>query len=56
MTFGEKIKKLRTEKGISQTQLGNAIGVSMRTIRGWETEGRYPKLNIPGSESNRSGG
>lgn len=43
MTFGEKIKELRTEKGLSQTQLGNAIGVSMRTIRGWETEGRYPK-------------
>ena len=28
---------------MNQTQLANAIGVSLRTIRGWEIEGRYPK-------------
>lgn len=43
MTFGEKIKTLRKEKGLNQTQLAQAIGVSLRTIRGWEVEGRYPK-------------
>lgn len=43
MTFGEKIKTLRKEKGLNQTQLAQAIGVSLRTIRGWEIEGRYPK-------------
>ena len=43
MTFGEKIKSLRKSKGMNQTQLANALGVSLRTIRGWEAEGRYPK-------------
>ena len=28
---------------MSQTQLADAIGVSLRTVRGWEIEGRYPK-------------
>lgn len=43
MTFGEKIKNLRKSKKLSQTQLAHAVGVSLRTIRGWEVEGRYPK-------------
>lgn len=43
MTFGEKIKSLRKSKGMNQTQLANILGVSLRTIRGWEAEGRYPK-------------
>ena len=43
MTFGEKIKNLRKSKNLNQTQLANAIGVSLRTIRGWEIECRYPK-------------
>mgnify|MGYP000159805877 CR=1 FL=1 len=43
MTFGEKVKNLRKNKGLSQTQLADAVGVSLRTVRGWEIEGRYPK-------------
>lgn len=43
MKFGEKVKNLRKSKGMNQTQLADAIGVSLRTIRGWETEGRSPK-------------
>lgn len=43
MTFGEKVKNLRKAKGMNQTQLANEIGVSLRTVRGWEIEGRYPK-------------
>lgn len=43
MTFGEKVKNLRKAKSMSQTQLANAVGVSLRTVRGWEVEGRYPK-------------
>ena len=41
--FCPKIKNLRKAKNLNQTQLANAIGVSLRTIRGWEIEGRYPK-------------
>jgi len=43
MTFGEKIRELRKRKKLSQTELGKSIGVSLRTIRGWEIEGRFPK-------------
>lgn len=43
MTFGEKVKNLRKTKGISQTQLAEAIGVTNRAVRSWEVEGRYPK-------------
>lgn len=43
MTFGEKVKTLRKTQNMNQTQLANTIGVSLRTIRGWEIEGRYPK-------------
>jgi transcriptional regulator with XRE-family HTH domain len=43
MTFAEKIRELRNNKGLSQTELGKAIGVSLRTVRNWELEGRYPK-------------
>ncbi|MCI2048868.1 MAG: helix-turn-helix domain-containing protein [Lachnospiraceae bacterium] len=45
MTFGEKILKLRKQKRISQSELGDAVGVTMRTVRGWEQEGRFPKQN-----------
>ena len=44
MTFGEKVKTLRKTKDMSQTQLAQAIGVSLRTVGGWEKEGRYQKL------------
>lgn len=43
MKFGEKLRQLRKSKGMSQTELGNQLGVTLRTVRGWELEGRYPK-------------
>lgn len=46
MTFGEKIRSLRKGKKMSQQELASMVGVSYRTIRSWEVEGRYPKQNI----------
>ena len=43
MKLSEKIRKLRTEKGVTQTQLAEAIGVSMRMVQEYETNGRYPR-------------
>ena len=43
MTFGDKIRKLRKEKKMTQQKLGAMVGVSYRTIRSWAVEGRYPK-------------
>ena len=43
MNFGEKLRMLRKEKKINQTQLAESIGVSLRTVRNWETEDMLPK-------------
>lgn len=43
MKFGEKVKLLRNKKKISQTELGELCGLSLRTIRNYEVDGRYPK-------------
>lgn len=43
MTFGEKIKELRHTKQINQKDLASLMGVSLRTVAGWENDGRYPK-------------
>ena len=43
MTFGEKVKSLRTTKNMSQAQLAQELGVALRTVSGWENHNRYPK-------------
>ena len=43
MTFAEKIRELRNDKGLSQTELGKQVGVTLRTVRGWEIEGHFPR-------------
>lgn len=43
MKFGEKLKKLRTEKELTQKDMAVAIGVSQRTYVSYEQDGRYPR-------------
>ena len=43
MTFGEKVKELRVRRGFSQETLASMTGVTTRTVRNWETEGKYPR-------------
>lgn len=43
MTFGEKVKKARKELGLTQTQLGEKIGVSRRTITSYEADAFPPR-------------
>ncbi len=43
MTFGERLRTLRTEAGLSQEELGHAIGVSARVVGYYETDDRFPK-------------
>lgn len=43
MKFGEKVKKSRTDAGLSQEDLAKKIGVSLRTITNYEAQNRYPK-------------
>lgn len=43
MTFGEKIKNLRKERGMTQKDLAEALGLSLRTISNYETGGLRPR-------------
>ena len=42
--FGMKLKKLREDRGMSQTELGNKIGVSGSTVSAYEKSRKYPTL------------
>ena len=43
--FGQRLKELRTEKGLSQRKLGEILGVCNQTISFWETGAREPDLD-----------
>lgn len=40
--FKERLKELRSEKELSQTQLAKELGVSQRSVSNWETGVRQP--------------
>lgn len=44
MTIGERIKKIRKSKGISQYKLADGIGIAQNTISGWETDRNEPTI------------
>ena len=46
MTFGDKVKILRTEKWWIQQELADALGVSVRTIKNYELGDSYPKNRL----------
>lgn len=43
--FSENLKKLREEKGISQTELAKRLGVNKSLISSYENMERLPSLN-----------
>ena len=42
MTMGERIKQLRKEKGMTQTDLAQVLNVTKGTVSTWETNSRVP--------------
>ena len=46
MILGERIKKLRTEKGLSQSQLAKKIGVSYPQMSRYEIKGVQPPADV----------
>ena len=42
MTLGKNIKKYRTEAGMTQEELGEAVGVSAQAVSKWENEESMP--------------
>ena len=45
MNFGEKLYKLRTENGLTQSELGEEIGVSKQMISRYEKGLDTPSIN-----------
>lgn len=45
MTFSENLLKLRTERGLAQTDVANAIGVRVLTYQHYEHGQREPRLS-----------
>lgn len=43
MLFSEKLRNLRSEKNITQTELARRLGVSMRSVQNYESGRCYPK-------------
>ncbi len=42
LTFGQKLGQIRKAMGLTQTELGNRIGVSQRIIHHYENKSEYP--------------
>ena len=45
MTFGEKLKKLRTDKNLTQDQLAKKLYVTRTAISKWESDRGYPNID-----------
>jgi len=43
--FGENLQKLRKEKGISQEQLAEQLGVTRQSVSKWESGNSYPEMD-----------
>ena len=46
MTLGERIKKLRTEKGLSQSQLAEMVNISYPQMSRYEIKGVQPPADV----------
>ena len=45
MTFGEKLRKLRTDSGLTQEELAEKIYVTRTAISKWESDRGYPNID-----------
>ena len=45
MKFGDNLRKLRKNKGISQEQLAEKVNVSRQSVSKWENGEAYPEMN-----------
>ena len=44
MSFADKLKEARREKGYSQEQLAEKLNVSRQSVTKWETDSAYPQM------------
>lgn len=45
LSFGKWFKLMRENAGLSQTAIGDVLGVKPQTIYNWESENSVPSLN-----------
>lgn len=45
-TFGERLRELREERGLTQSELADALGSSTNTVLVWEKERRRPSKDF----------
>ena len=45
MTLADRIQQLRKQKGISQEELADRVGVSRQAVSKWESDGGVPELD-----------
>lgn len=45
MDFGQRLKNLRLERGFTQQELSNAVGVSTVAVRSWEQNAKKPNMD-----------
>ena len=46
MIFSERLRELRTQRGLTQSELGKAVGLTDRAIRMYEAGTMVPKLPV----------
>ena len=44
MNIGEKIRRARLEKGYTQEQFSELVGVSRQAVSLWESDSGYPEV------------
>lgn len=45
MSFGERLRKLRTARGLKQEELAEAMGITRQTFSRWESDLFEPRLS-----------
>lgn len=46
MDFGEQLRKIRTDRGLTQEQVASRLNVSRQTISNWENNKNLPDLEM----------
>lgn len=46
MTLGERVKRLRTDRGWSQAQLGQKLGIHQKQVSGYERDIHVPATDL----------
>lgn len=46
LQLGEVVRRLRTERGLTQLQLAHALNVSPQAVSRWENGSTYPDITL----------